>query len=101
MKTCISAVGLVLCLAIGAIAQSARPYESRRDAARTDPLDSVFNTAEAQMNYDLVHQSQSSPIQSSAQSDLTASQRTTVSVKELQHKIPASALKEDSKGMKA
>src|SRR5690349_16594375 len=87
VKTCISAIGLILCLAIGAIAQPSRPYDSRRDAARTEPLNAVFNTEEAHMNYDLVHQSQSSPIEPYEGLDLNTDERTTVSINELQRKI--------------
>ena len=102
MKSCISGVGLILCIAAGAAAQRNSTVDpSRRGAAQRDAFDTAFNATAAQTDYDLLHQSDRSPIQSSALPDLYTNQRTTVSVKELQHKIPASALKEDSKGIKA
>jgi len=72
MKSCISGVGLILCLAAGAAAQrnSTADPSRRGAAAQRDPFDTAFNATAAQTDYDLLHQSERSPIQSSALPDL-------------------------------
>lgn len=102
MKTCIYPFGLIVCLAMATATQRhPRLPESGQATSQPDPFDIAFQTLDGYVDRDMAYEDLSGVPRMPDQADLKRTVGTTVSLKELQHKVPGSALKESHKGIKA
>ena len=102
MRTYIYPIGLIVCLAMATATQRhPRLPESEQATSQPDPFDMAFESLDGYMAHDMAYEDWSGVPRMLNQADLKRSVGTTVSLKEFQHKVPGSALKESHKGIKA